>query len=210
MGIPSPKRKHILEFINDFVQRKGYAPSVRDIADGCSISSASVVQYHLNVLECEGHIRRDREISRSIGLIKEKSDIDEVPLLGTIAAGKPIPVPIADTWINTAEEILEIPQYLTGGLDGVYALKVKGTSMIDALVGDGDIVLVQQANTADNGDMVAVWLKDEQEATLKRIYREPERICLKPENPQMEPIYCQPENAEIQGKVIGVMRKLKR
>jgi repressor LexA len=80
--------------------------------------------------------------------------------------------------------------------------------MIDALVDDGDIVLMQQANTAEDGEMVAVWLKDEQEVTLKRIHREPGRVCLKPANRQMEPLYHQPENVEIQGKVVGVLRKL--
>jgi len=90
----------------------------------------------------------------------------------------------------------------------VYALKVKGTSMLDALIDDGDIVLMQSANTAENGEMVAVWLREEQEVTLKKIYREPGRVCLKPANRLMKPLYCQPENVEIQGKVIAVLRKL--
>ena len=204
----SPRQKQILDFITAFIEEKGYAPSVRDVTRGCGISSSSLAQYHLNVLEREGYIRREREVSRSIGLVKKIADLTTVPLLGTIAAGEPIPVPSADTWVTTPEETIELPLDLTRGLDRVYALKVKGISMIDALIDDGDIVLMQQANTAEDGEMVAVWLKDEQEVTLKKIYREPDKVCLKPANRLMKPLYCQPENVEIQGKVVGVLRKL--
>jgi len=204
----SARRKQILDFISDFIEEKGYAPSVRDVVEGCGISSSSVAQYHLNVLEHKGYIRRDREVSRSIGLVKRRVGFMTVPLLGTIAAGKPIPVPSADTWVTTPEESLELPEELTRGLDRVYALRVKSTSMIDALIDDGDIILMQQARTAENGEMVAAWLKDEQEVTLKRIYFEPGRVCLKPANKLIEPIYQRPDNVEIQGKAVGVIRKL--
>lgn len=204
----SPRQKQILDFITNFIEEKGYAPSVRDVAEGCGISSSSVAQYHLNVLERQGHIRRDREVSRSIGLVKKTTHFTTVPVLGTIAAGEPIPVPSADTWVTIPEETMELPLDLTRGLDRVYALKVKGSSMVDALIDDGDIVLMQQADTAEDGEMVAVWLKDEQEVTLKKIYREAGKVCLKPANRLMEPLYCQPENVEIQGKVVGVLRKL--
>jgi len=139
MGELSAKQQQILDFITAFIEEKGYAPSVRDVAQGCDISSSSVAQYHLNILEREGYIRRDREISRSIGLVKEAAILTTVPLLGTIAAGEPIPVPSADAWATTPEETLELPQHLTEGLEKLYALRVKGTSMIDALVDDGDI-----------------------------------------------------------------------
>lgn len=204
----SPKRKQILDFIASFIQQKGYAPSVRDVVKGCGISSPSIAQYHLNVLEREGYIRRDREISRSIGLVKKKMGATEVPLLGTIAAGEPMPVPTPDTWVSAPEESLEVPRYLTRGLDRVYALRVKGNSMIDALIDDGDIVLMQQVSSAEDGEMVGVWLKDEQEVTLKRIYWEPGRIRLQPANRQMKPLYEDPENVDIQGKVVGVIRKI--
>jgi repressor LexA len=131
-----------------------------------------------------------------------------VPFLGVIAAGEPIPVPSSDTWVNASEETVDIPQYLARGKDQLYALQVKGTSMIDALIDDGDIVLMQHTNTAEDGEMVAVWLKDQEEATLKRIYREPRRIRLQPANCQMKPLYQDPENIEVQGKVIGVIRKV--
>jgi repressor LexA len=204
----SAKQKQILNFITRFIQERDYPPSVRDIAKGCGISSSSVAQYYLDVLERKGYIRRDREVSRGIALVKSPADFVTVPVLGTISAGQPIPVPSADTWVTTPEDTLRLPQELTRDLDRVYALRVKGISMIDALIDDGDIVLMQQANTADNGEMVAVWLKDEQEVTLKRIYFEPGRICLKPANRLMEPIYQRPDNVEIQGKVIGVIRQV--
>lgn len=202
----SETRKSILKFIRAFIDDRGYAPTVRDIVKGCGLSSTAVVQHHLNVLEREGHIRRDPEVFRSIQLAGRKN-IVSVPLLGTIAAGEPIPVSTPETWTSQAIEILELTDELTQGKE-VYALKVKGLSMADALIDDGDIVLMQPVTTAHNGDMVAVWLKDEQEVTLKRIYFEPERICLRPANRQMKPIYHRPENVEVQGKVIEVLRKL--
>lgn len=202
----SETRKRVLKFIHDFVDERGYAPTVRDIVKGCNISSTAVVQHHLNILERQGHIRRDPQVFRSIQLTGKKNIIP-VPLLGTIAAGKPIPVPSSETWQNEALEILELTEELTQGKE-VYSLRVKGLSMIDALVNDGDVVLIQPANTAEDGDMVVVWLKEEQEVTLKRIYREPGRIRLQPANVLMEPMYHKPENVEIQGKVIGIIRKL--
>lgn len=204
-------RMRILNFIRGFLKEKGYAPTVRDIARGCHISTPSVVQHHLNVLEREGYIRRDPEIFRSIQLLgRETKDIIKVPLLGSIAAGEPIPVPTSDTWRSAAEEILDLTEEVTGGRQNVFALRVKGSSMIDALVDDGDIVLMELTSTANDGEMVALWLKEEQEVTLKRLYREPGRIRLQPANSQMEPIYTEPENIEVQGKVIGVIRKLWR
>jgi len=202
----SGTRERILKFIRGFIDERGYAPTVRDIVKGCSLSSTAVVQHHLNVLEREGHIRRDPEVFRSIQLADRKSIVG-VPLLGTIAAGEPIPVPNAETWASQALEILELSEEITQGKE-VYALKVKGQSVIDALIDDGDIVLMEPVTTAENGDMVAVWLKEEQEVTLKRIYLEPGRVCLKPANKLMEPLYQHPENVEIQGRVVGVIRKL--
>ncbi len=207
MATISPKRKRILDFITGFIEQKGYSPSVRDIASGCAISSTSVAQYYVRALERERYIRRDREVSRSIALTKNHATA-AVPVLGTIAAGQPIPVPSADTWITSSEESIDLPEYLTGSLAELYALRVKGISMIDALIDDGDIVVMRSTNTAQDGETVAVWLKDRQEVTLKRIYHEPGRICLKPANRLMEPIYSQPDNVEIQGKVVAVLRKL--
>lgn len=204
----SDTRECILKFIRDFIDDRGYAPTVRDILKGCSLGSTAVVQHHLNVLEKEGRIRRDPEVFRSIQLTDRKNVVS-VPLLGSIAAGEPIPVPAPETWASQAIEILELTDEVTQAKE-VYALKVKGLSMVDALIDDGDIVLMEPVTTAENGDMVAVWLKDEQEVTLKRIYPEPGRVCLKPANKLMEPIYQRLENIEIQGRVVGVIRKLYR
>jgi len=133
----------------------------------------------------------------------------QVPIIGHIAAGQPIPVPTADTWdVTAASDTLAVPQYLTRGRQGVYALRVKGSSMIDALINDGDIVLMQYANVVDNGEMAAVWLRAEKETTLKKVYAEPRRIRLQPANSRMKPLYVAPDNVLIQGKVIAVIRQL--
>jgi len=202
----SQTRQRILKFIHDFVDDRGYAPTVRDILRGCSLSSTAVVQHHLNVLEREGYIHRDPEVFRSIQLLDRKNTI-RVPLLGSIAAGEPIPVPSSETWTSEAVEVLQLTEELTQGKE-VYALKVNGLSMMDALIDDGDIVLMEPVNTAENGDVVAAWLKDKQEVTLKRFFQETGRICLQPANSQMKPLYVNPEDIEIQGRVIGVIRKL--
>jgi len=205
----SETRKRILKFIKEFVEEREYAPTVRDIVKGCGISSTAVVQHHLNILEREGHIRRDPKVFRSIQLVGKKN-IVLVPLLGTISAGEPIPVLSPETWRNEALETLELTEELTKGKD-VYALQVKGFSMIDALIGDGDIVLIHPANAVDDGDMAVIWLRREQEVTLKRVYRvysEPGKIRLQPANMFMKPTFHKPNNVEIQGKVVGIMRKL--
>lgn len=204
----SSVQKRIIDFIEEFIERHDYSPSVRDVARGCGIASSTVAQYHLKILEREGYISRGRKVSRSISLPKRQSDFTTVPLLGTISAGVPIPVPNDDTWIQIADENLAVPRQITGGLDNIYALKVKGTSMIDALIDDGDIILVQQTHTTEDGDTVVVWLRDRQEVTLKKIYRKDSNIRLQPANKLMEPMYYRPDNVEIQGKVLGVIRKL--
>ena len=205
----SDTRSRILNFIRRFLDRRGYAPTVRDIARGCNISTPSVVQYHLNMLEEQGFIRRDPEVFRSIQLVERKREaVSRVPLLGTIAAGRPIPVPAPDTWTTTPEETLQLTGEVTQGKKDIYALRVKGTSLIDAFVDDGDIVLIQQTSTVEDGELAAVWLKTQQEVTLKKLYREAGRIRLQPANKEMKPMYFKPEEVEIQGKVIAVLRKL--
>jgi len=199
-------RESILQFIHQFFDDRGYAPTVRDILRGCGISSPAVVQYHLDVLQREGRIHRDPEVFRSIRLAGVKK-LQTVPLIGTIAAGKPIPVPQSDAWIDPAFEAVELPYELSGE-ERVYALRVKGHSMVDALIDDGDIVLMVAAEAAANGDMVAVWLKDQREVTLKKIYFEPGRVVLKPANQAMQPLILHPDNIQVQGKVVGVIRKL--
>jgi repressor LexA len=203
----SQTREKIFDFIHEFIDERGYSPTVRDILKGCSISSTAVVQHHLNILEREGHIHRDPEVFRSIQLL-DRGNIVRIPLLGTIAAGTPIPVPSSEAWEAEPLDMLELTDDLTQGKENIYALRVKGLSMIDALIDDGDIVLMQAANTADNGEMVAVWLKDKQEVTLKKFFHENNQIRLQPANSQMKAFYVDPDNVDVQGKVIGVIRKL--
>ena len=205
----SSKQKRILAFLRQFREEKDYPPTIRDIMKACNISSTSVVDYNLKILEKEGYIRRDREVSRGIELVgNERKHMVRVPIIGYIAAGAPIPVPAPDAWEMEPLDTVEVSSELTRAKDGIYALRVKGTSMIDALINDGDIVLMQHVTTAEDGDMIAAWLKTEEETTLKKIYREPHRIRLQPANTQMEPIYADPRNVDIQGKVIGVIRSM--
>jgi repressor LexA len=212
MNTLSLRQQNIINFVKHFWQERSYPPTVRDIVNGCGISSTSVVDYNLDILEREGYIRRHPGISRGIKLIAHfpiPGEILKVPIIGQIAAGQPIPVPDPDTWNPAASsETLEVTEDLTKGKKEVYALKVKGSSMVDALIMDGDIVLMQHVNIVENGEMAAIWLKTEKEVTLKKIYREQRRIRLQPANSQMQPIYVEPDDVEIQGKVIAVIRQL--
>lgn len=208
----SDKQDRIIKFLNRFISENGYPPAIRDIQAACKISSTSVVDYNLNILEKEGYIRRHAEVSRGITLIKDTpvpESVVSVPVIGLIAAGEPIPVPTPDVWdVAAASETMEIPRELAGNRDGVYALRVKGMSMVDALINDGDVVLMQHVNSVENGEMAAVWLKNDKEATLKKVYVETERVRLQPANSEMRPIYADHDNIEIQGKVIAVIRQL--
>jgi len=208
----SPKQNKILDFIRTFIDQHDYPPSIRQIQESCDISSTSVVDYNLRALEKTGHIRRDREVSRAIEILDgagKRSRVVPVPIIGTIAAGQPIPVPSADTWESyDRSETIEVTPDMLRNRSNVYALRVKGNSMIDAMVNDGDIVLMQSANTAHDGEMVAAWLKNEQETTLKKFYREGDRVRLQPANETMSPIVTDAANVEVQGKVILTFRSL--
>jgi repressor LexA len=207
----SEKQRHIVKYIDNFLSRKGYPPSIRDIQKGCNISSTSVVDYNLNILESRGIISRHAEISRGIRLLSKSpsENISTIPVIGMIAAGEPIPVPTPDTWdVAAVSETMDIPSDLIQGKEDVYALRVKGTSMVDALINDGDIVLMQHVNAVENGQMAAVWLKSEKEVTLKKVYVEKDKVRLQPANSQMREFFTGPDNIEIQGKVIGVVRQM--
>ena len=198
----STKQQKIIEFLRRFIREKDYPPSIRDIQEACGISSTSVVDYNLKALERMGYIHRDREVSRAIELLDgsgRRPRMISIPVVGQIAAGQPIPVPEASVDYS---ETVEITEEMARGKENIYALRVKGTSMIDALVNDGDIIILEQAGSPENGEMVAAWLKSEQEATLKRFYREGDRVRLQPANEAMEPIYTDADNIEIQGKVL--------
>lgn len=206
-GILSAKQQQMLDFMRDFFARHDRPPTIRDILRGCGISSTSVVDYNLNILERLGFIQRAPEVSRGIELMERRKRGALIPVLGRIAAGQPIPVPGAEAWASPPQDFLELPGDLTAGKEGVYALQVKGTSMVDAFIQDGDIVLMQPVPTVEDGEMAAIWLKQEKEVTLKKVYREKRRLRLQPANSQMKPIYTRPENVEIQGKVVGVIRR---
>jgi repressor LexA len=204
----SERQGKIVQFIKGFTLNNGYPPTIREIGEAVGISSTSVVNYNLNILQKEGYLTRDRTVSRGIRLseslegLRAFADVIQVPLLGRIAAGTPIPVPEG----SYAGETIELTRGLVSNHDNVYALQVRGTSMIDALINDGDIVVMQHQETAQDGDMVAAWLVNEEETTLKRYFHEGDRIRLQPENSQMQPIYVSPGNLQIQGKVLAVIR----
>jgi repressor LexA len=203
------KQQQILEFLRTFIEDKDYPPSIRDIQEGCSISSTSVVDYNLRKLEEKSYIRRDREVSRGIELLGAKgrrTRIVEIPIIGTIAAGQPIPVPSSERWTYDAEDTVTVTEDMVRGRENVFALRVKGTSMIDDLIDDGDIVFLEPARAANDGDKVAVWLKDRGEVTLKRFYHEGTRVRLQPANTTMQPIYTTADNVEIQGRFISSIR----
>lgn len=203
----SARQEAILRLITKFLEENGYPPSIRDIGSAVGISSTSVVNYNLNILEREGYIARDREVSRGLRLVgqgRDREHLISVPLLGRIAAGDPIPVP-GDA---VPQEHLELARGILKDEEDIYALQVRGESMIDALINDGDIVIMKHQKVAENGDMVAVWLRDKEETTLKKIYHEGDVVRLQPANPTMEPIYVNPGGVEVQGKVVMVIRQL--
>ncbi len=211
----SPRQEHILNYIQEFVQKHGYSPSIRDIQTNLKISSTSVVAYNLKALQEKGKLDRENKISRGIRLPANMMPAPAaagsgfaVPLLGTITAGSPLPNP-EDTSASDNETI-DVPPDVAAPdrLKDVYALRVRGQSMIDALIDDGDIVLLRYQETAEDGQTVAAWLVDDNSVTLKRFYHEGEKVRLQPANSTMEPIYTTPNNIRIQGRVIGVMRSL--
>jgi len=210
------QQQRILECIRDFIQERGYPPTVRDIARELGISSTSVVDYHLRRLEQARWIERDPRSSRGIRLTAAGArglglgEIVSVPLLGDIAAGEPIPVPSSDFSLLGVEETIELTRSIVGDPQDLYALRVRGNSMIDAMVHDGDIVIMRPAEEVANGEMAAVWLRDREEATLKRVYWEGGRVRLQPANPTMDPIYIDdPRQVQIQGKVVMVIRRVR-
>ncbi len=206
----SPKQQGIFRFLEHFISEHDYPPSIRDIQHGCDISSTSVVDYNLKRLEEKGLIRRDREVSRAIELLSGSSGSRRrtvpVPLLGKIAAGIPIPTPPDTAEALNATESIELTEDQTRGRSNVFALRVEGNSMIDALINDGDIVILEPIHSCDDGEMVAVWLRDENETTLKKFFHEGDRVRLQPMNATMDPIYTPANNVEVQGRVLTAIR----
>lgn len=204
----SARQTSIFEYIRKFIDEKDYPPSVRDIQRGCGISSTSVVDYNLRRMEEKGLLRRDRNVSRGIELLegRRRARTVDVPVLGAIAAGQPIPVPASDRWRADVEDTVTVTEEMLRGRRDVFALRVKGESMIEDLIDDGDIVFLEPAATADDGEKVAVWLEDRGEVTLKRLYREGDRVRLQPANSAMPPIYADAADVRVQGRFITSIR----
>ena len=215
-GKLTDRQRRILDFIQEFTSDNGYPPSIRQIGASVGISSTSVVNYNLNRLVEEGFLDRDKKVSRGIRLTDKLlratgnlGDVIRVPMVGRIFASEPVHLPSTDSPMFGADEAIEITRDMLSNTDEVFALEVKGDSMIDAMVSDGDIVVMKRDYHWRNGDMVAVWLKDLEETTLKYIYHEGNTIRLQPANPTMDPIIIQdPKHLEIQGKVMLVLRQL--
>jgi repressor LexA len=201
------RQQEVLDFIYEFVEENGYPPSHEEIQFEVGLSSKSHVHFYLKALEREGYIERAPNIPRGIRLTSKSgrgrfAGIIKVPFLGQIAAGEPI------SFSDIGHETIKLTRDIVSDGGGLYALRVKGDSMIDALVNDGDIVVMQHRQEASNGEMVAVRLKDRDETTLKRFYREQDRVRLQPANPTMSALYVHPANVEIQGKVVAVIRQI--
>ena len=210
----SDRQRKILEFISNFMEENGYPPTVRDIQNGCTISSTSVVDYNLNALREKGFLRRHADVSRGLQLLNRKQPESEsetvaVPILGLIAAGSPISLPSADAPLPTeADEYVQLPQSVIGNGNKLYALQVKGQSMIDALIDDGDLVVMESVSTVADGEMAAVRLKRDEETTLKRFYAEGPTVRLQPANSTMEPLRVSADDVEVIGRVVAVWRYL--
>ena len=224
-GKLSERQRNILAFIHDYMTDKGYPPTIRDIGDATTIKSTSVVNYNLNKLVDAGYLERSGNVSRGLRLVAnipgKPSDpqkkiihlsehIAQVPLIGQIVASRPVQIPEDAGHYYDEDDMIDVPPSLLNGVDpaDAYALIVKGDSMTDAMISENDIVILRVQDTANNGDMVAVWLPEQSETTLKYFYREGDKIRLQPAHPTMEAIYVEPKNCEIRGKVLSVIRQI--
>jgi len=196
------KQKELLNFVNQYISKEGVSPTLAEMAQALGVSSLSTVHEHLQKLEARGLLKRYRGMVRGIELLDQKIaktlDGIEIPLVGLIAAGQPIEA------IENNDETINVSPDLAASSKRTFALQVRGDSMIEEGILDGDYVVVQQQDTAQNGDIV-VALIDNTYATLKRFFKEKDRVRLEPANAKMEPIYA--VNVAIQGRVTGVVRR---
>jgi repressor LexA len=237
--ILSDRLKRILEVLEDFQVQTGYPPSIREICEQADISSTSVVNYYLDQLKELGYIERDDRVSRGIRLVKPLTEAGgstavsftrtarqsaqalgravaellQVPMVGRIQAGSPLPIPSSDFSYYDPESMVDVAASLLPSREraakDLFALEVQGDSMIDAMINDGDIVIMKPAMEARNGEMVAVWLDGRDETTLKYFYLENGHVRLQPANPTMKPIFIDdPTSVRIQGKVVMVIRQV--
>lgn len=195
----TPRQEMILNYIQKVIDERGYPPSVREIGEAVGLKSSSTVHSHLVNLEKRGYIRRDQTKPRAIEIIGNNSSIVRVPVVGDVAAGNPILA------VENPECTFPLPVSFLNTTNKVFMLTAKGNSMIKAGILNGDYLIVSQQNTAEDGDIVVALVNDE-EATVKRFFKEKDCIRLQPENDFMEPIRT--KNVKILGKVIGVLRKI--
>jgi repressor LexA len=222
----STRQEKMLHYIHDSLNEESRPPTIREIGGALDISSTSVVNYNLNRLSEKGLLERDRTVSRGLRLTDMAYEVlgvavqvggraatafadsignlVQIPILGNIVAGEPIDVSSDNFSGYDEDDLVEISaSMLRGSQDRMYALRVDGFSMIDDMISDGDIVILQAQETAEEGDIVAAWV-DGEGTTLKRYYRDRQRglVRLEPRNPAMDPIYVEPENVKVQGKLI--------
>lgn len=225
----SERQKNIINYLHEYVEEQGRPPTIREIGAAADISSTSVVNYNLTKLKERGFVERDPGVSRGLRLTEKalsrfeavKDSVStavseageavgrlvKIPKLGNIVAGEPIEVGNTDFSTYDEDDAVELSaNMLSGNISELFALEVSGDSMIDAMVNDGDIVIMRKENTARDGDMVAVWLSDDT-TTLKYFYHEGNKIRLQPANPTMEPIFVDPAEVQVQGKVMMVLRQ---
>ena len=191
------RQREIYEYIKDHIRSQGYAPSIAEIGKEFDLSSPATVHKHLSHLEEKGLIRKQQNLSRAIEVVPESGNALSYPLMGEIAAGKPLEA------LDQNEVVELLPD---GGDKDVFVLRVKGNSMIEDHIQSGDYVIVEKRNVAENGETV-VALIDNDRATLKRFYRENGRVRLQPAHPDMKPIFVREGDFTIQGVVISVLRK---
>lgn len=223
----STRQQNILRYIDRHLKRNGYPPTIRQIGEATEIGSTSVVNYNLNKLVSAGFIERAAGTSRGLRIVREipggitevyggkpvLSAIDTLAIahLGVIVAGEAVHVPDDITGHFDEDTAVLVTEDMLGkaNISEVFALTVKGESMTDAMIQDGDTVIIRKARTAHNGEMVVAWLLEREETTLKYFYHEGHRIRLQPAHPTMEPIYVEPANCQIQGTVLAVLRRIR-
>ncbi len=222
----SDRQKKILLYMDEYMDSHNRPPTIREIGAATDISSTSVVNYNLTKLTEKGFVKREAEVSRGLTLTEQAleylgktvgavrnqfENMLRVPLMGDIVASEPVETG-HDSFANYSDEdALEISIGMLPEMsrrDELFALRVNGDSMIDAMVNDGDYVIMRSQTEAKNGDMVAVWLTNDGTTTLKHFFNEGDRIRLQPANPTMEPIYVEPQNVQVQGRVVMVVRQM--
>ena len=195
-------RDQVLEFVEGYIASKGYAPSYDEIREGLGLSGRSHVDYYLDALEKDGQIERTPHTPRSLRLTEAPRAVFQVPVAGRIAAG--LPLELADQ----PDEQIELTTDIADPSKDLFALRVKGNSMVDDLVADGDIVIVERRQEALRGQMAVVHLRDRNAATLKRVYPEGKQVRLQPAHPTMQAFYVDASDVEVQGRVVTIIRRV--